>query len=977
MSETAECKVTGNPQVREDRDQTAFAKVQRQGVERIAKVNHRVGPISGRKRLLSAVASLGNTVSRKLPAHLPRKHRMLAEPHAFPRISRIADMTTRDTPPVLQRLNTHCAMALEAAASLCKLRLSDEITVEHWLLALLEAGDGDIPAIMNHYGIDVDVLWGVLMSTIDRLPRNLRKEPILSSQLVSLLHACADNRYWPIRSANLLQVIVDSPHVLRAPSLWPLLNFSSAEVGKLLPELAAKTCETPQPLSAPSSLVESMLQTSFEPAMTAAGLSRGASASNGVGAAAPLARYTTDLTECARSGELDDVFGRDREIQRVVEVLAKSRKNSPILVGDPGVGKSALIDGLALRVANGDVPDVIRDLRILALNLESLRTNAESEAEFQQRLSAVINAVQASAEPVLLFIDEVQPLCSPHSTTNGADVANLFKRTLACGDVRAIATTTWAEYKAIFEHDAALSRRCQMIEVNEPDDDAACLMLHGLKWHYATFHRVHVRDEALVAAVKLARRYIPTRKLPEKAFDLLDTAAGRVRMALDVEPAAPQQATATLSAPEIEQATLEFGAAEGGTSTSKRLKDLEVSLHAARAEVDDVRVRCASEGELVDAIRAQRDAASEARDAYALALACETLAQTQDAPPLVSADVDARVVAQVVSEWTGVPVSNLVIDEPQNLLALEAPLRSRVAGQHDALRALVEHLRTANAGLTPEHAPSGIFLLTGPSGVGKTETALALADILFGSEAALIPLNLSEHRDSRSVFRLTGALPDAVGHGLEGALIEAVRQRPYSVVLLDELEYAHRDVLDMLCRVFDGRVTRDDDGRTIDFRNCVFLMTSSIGANTIESIAATHADATQDTLLDAIRPAMSSRFPCALLARVQTLVYRPLDTLALRDVIQMKLTKIAQRLKCKHGITLFADDSLVTMLAQRCLTSNAGAHGVQAYLNHQILPRISREILASRVSGDALQCISLTVSQDGQLAINVPANTSC
>ncbi|QHE93025.1 AAA domain-containing protein [Pandoraea fibrosis] len=883
-------------------------------------------------------------------------------------------MTTRDTTPVLQRLNTHCAMALEAAASLCKLRLSDEITVEHWLLTLLEAGDGDIPAIMNHYGIDVDVLWDVLMSTIDRLPRNLRKEPILSSQLVSLLHACADHRHWPIRSANLLQVIVDSPHVLRAPSLWPLLNFSSTQVGKLLPELGAQTCETPQPLSAPSALVESMLQTSFESSMAGTGASCGASASSGGGTVAPLARYTTDLTECARSGELDDVFGRDREIQRVVEVLAKSRKNSPILVGDPGVGKTALIDGLALRVANGDVPDVIRDLRILALNLESLRTNAENGAEFQQQLSAVIDAVQASAEPVLLFIDEVQTLFNPHRTIHGTDIANLFKRTLACGDVRTITTTTWAEYKTIFEHDATLARRCQMIEVDEPDDDAACLMLRGLKWHYATFHRVHVRDEALVAAVKLARRYIPTRKLPEKAFDLLDAAAGRVRMSLDVEPAALQQASATLSALEIEQATLEFDVAEGGTSASQRLKDLEVSLHAARAEVDDVRVRCASERELVDAIRAQRDAAPEARDAYALALACEALAQAQDAPPLVSADVDARVVAQIVSEWTGIPVGNLMVDEPRDLLSLDAPLRSRVAGQQDAVQGLVEHLRTANAGLTPEHAPAGAFLLTGPSGVGKTETALALADILFGSEAALIPLNFSEHRESHSVFRLTGTLPEAVGHGLEGVLTEAVRQRPYSVVLLDELEYAPRDVLDLLCRIFDGRVTRDDDGRAIDFRNCVFLMTSSIGANTIESMAATHADAGQDTLLDAIRPAMTSRFPSALLARVQTLVYRPLDTPALGDVVQMKLAKVAQRLKRKRGITLLADDSLVTMLVRRCLTLNAGAHGVDAYLNQQILPRISREILASRVSGDAPQCLSLTMSQDGQLAIHVAAD---
>ncbi|VVE38577.1 type VI secretion system protein VasG [Pandoraea horticolens] len=886
-------------------------------------------------------------------------------------------MTPRDTTLVLQRLNTHCAMALEAAASLCQLRLSDEITVEHWLLALLEAGDGDIPAIMDHYGIDVDVLWDVLMSTIDRLPRNLRKDPGLSSQLVSLLHACADNPQWPIRSAHLLQVIVDSPHVLRAPSLWPLLNFSSAQIDKLLSQLSAHTCETPSPLSAPSAIVESMLQTTFGQDIASTAHSRMPAAADGLGSASadPLARHTTDLTEKARNRELDPVFGRDREIQQMVEVLAKSRKNSPILVGEPGVGKTALVNGLALRLASGDVPNVIRDVRILTLDLGSLLPSIEGEARFGQQLDAVIDAAQTSAEPVILYIDEVHTLSRSRHATNEANAIDQLRRALARCDIRTIAVVTWAEYKAIFEPDAALTRRCQIIQVDEPDDDAACLMLRGLKWHYATFHRVHVRDDALVAAVKLARRYIPTRKLPEKAFDLLDTAAGCVRMALDIAPAALQRASATVSALEIEQATLEFDIAEAGTGASKRLKDIEIALHAARAEVSDVQARCATERELANAIRAQRDAAPQMRDADALALACEALAraQAQDTTPLVCADVDAQVVAQVVSEWTGIPVGNLTMDEPHDLLALDASLRSWIAGQHDALRVLAENLRTANAGFKPERAPSAVFLLTGPSGVGKTETALALADILFGSQAALISLDMSEYREAHTASRLTGPLPGDVGYGREGVLTEAVRQRPYSVVLLDGLENAHREVLDTLRRVVDGRVTHDAQGRAIDFRNCVFLITSSVGVETIESITAEHADVPHDILLEAVRPVLSTHFSSALLECVQPLVYRPLDTPALREVVQMKFAKVAEHLKGKHRMTLSVDESLVTMLAQQCFSRHTGAPGIDAHINQEVLPMIAREILTRRTPGEAAQQIGLTLSQDGLLAIDVVA----
>ncbi|MFJ2993649.1 AAA family ATPase [Pandoraea sp. NPDC087047] len=859
--------------------------------------------------------------------------------------------------------------------SSCKTHFAEEITVEHWLLKLVEAGNGDIPAILHHYRVDVDSLCDVLMSTVDRLPRNLRKEPALSSQFATVLDACADKAQWPIRSGNLLQVIVEAPHLLRAPSLWPFLNFTSAQIDQLLLRLGTRTCETPLRHNGVSSTVdgqtESMPETGFPQDLVQPHTPLTGDEADSASTADPLAHYTIDLTQRARNGELDPVFGRDQEIQQIVEVLAKRRKNNPVLVGEPGVGKTTLVDGLALRVANGNVPNVIRDARILTLNLELLQADAEGDTQCEHRFNAVIEALQTSAAPVLLFIDEPNTLVESDRPADGLHVANLLKRTLAHHELRTIAAITWAEYKTVFEHDVLLTRHFQIIQVDEPNDDDAFLMLRGLKWHYATFHRVHVRDEALVAAVKLSRRYVPSRKLPDKAFDLIDTAAGRVRMALDIAPAALQHAAAAVSALEIEQATLAFDIAEGGVSAPKRLKAIETSLHAARADANDMRVRCATERKLVNVIRAQRDAAPHERDACALALAFKALTKAQDANPLVPVDVDARVVAQVVSDWTGVPVSHLVTDERRNLLALDEPLSSRVLGQQDTLLALAEHLRTSEAGFKSEHAPLGVFLLTGPSGVGKTETALALADLLFGAGAALTTLHMAEYREANAVSRLLGPLPGYADSGSDGVLTEAVRRRPYGVILLDKVEAAHREVLDLLCQVFDGRMTRDAHGHEIDVRNCVFLMTSHLGAATIGATVAKQTDVTHDVLLDAIRQELLAYFRPALLARVQILAYRPLNAQALKDVVRMKLAKVTERLTRKHGVTFQVSESLVTMMAERCLSLNAGAHGVDADINQRILPTVSRELLARLVSGELPQRIDLTLSQAGQLGVEV------
>ncbi|WP_175946970.1 type VI secretion system ATPase TssH [Burkholderia pyrrocinia] len=882
-------------------------------------------------------------------------------------------MTLRDTTHLLRRLNPHSAKALEAAASLCQGRLSDEITVEHWLLKLIEAGDGDIPAILRHYGIDVDAVWDALIAAIERLPRNLRGKPALSLQLATVLQeawlrAASDTEDASIRSGNLLQAIVDAPHVLRAQNAWPLLSISSAQIERILPRLAHRSCESAR--EEPEAELDELTTAAPGDAPAAEPTGHETRAVPRKTDEEALARFAIDLTDKARNSQIDPVFGRDREIQQMVDVLARRRKNNPILIGEPGVGKTALVEGLALRVAEGTVPNVIRDVRILTLDLGLLQAGAGVKGEFEQRLKNVIDEVQASPVPILLFIDEAHTLIGAGNAAGGADAANLLKPALARGELRTIAATTWSEYKEFFERDAALERRFQVIKVDEPDDDAACLMLRGLKSRYAQYHHVHIRDEALVAAVKLSRRYIPARQLPDKAVDLIDTAAARVRMGLESPPAELQRARAVVAALELELATLEDDARAGIEDVTERRAALDVALAGTQDELTELQVRYDRELTLVRKLHEQRDAERNALDGASFTATRQALASAQGKAPLIFADVDAQAIARVVAEWTGVPVGSLVENELQSLLTLEAQLARRVVAQDDALGALAESLRTAKAGLKNEHAPLGVFLLAGPSGVGKTETALALADLLFGGEAALTTINMSEYQESHTVSQLKGSPPGYVGYGRGGVLTEAVRQRPYSVVLLDEVEKAHRDVLDMFYQVFDRGMMRDGEGREIDFRNCVILMTSNLGSAQIDEATADNPAIPQAELLEAIHPQLVGHFQPALLARFQTLVYQPLDATALASIVRLKLAKVADRLRRQHDVELSCDDSLIDAMAELCLARESGARNVDAFLNQRILPTVSRELLARMATGATPAKIALSSSVEGNLTID-------
>jgi type VI secretion system protein VasG len=877
-------------------------------------------------------------------------------------------MTMRDSTHLLRRLNPHCARTLEAAASLCQTRLSDDITVEHWLLKLIESDDGDIPAILRHYEIDIDAIWNALLTAIDRLPRNLRGMPALSIQLASMLQdawnlASREDMEGTIRSAHLLRAIVDAPHTLRTQDAWPLFSLTSAQIERLVPKLGRQSCEnTPE---------ETEHEVTTEPSESEA--ASGAHASQKIPQRSTdgeaLARFAIDLTEKARRGEIDPIFGRDREIQQMIDVLVRRRKNNPILVGEPGVGKTALAEGLALRIAEGSVPNLLREVRMLTLDLGLLQAGAGVKGEFEQRLKNVIDEVKASAVPIILFIDEAHTLIGAGNAAGGSDAANLLKPALARGELRTIAATTWSEYKEYFERDAALERRFQMVKVDEPDDDAACLMLRGLVTRYATYHHVHIRDEALVAAVKLSRRYIPARQLPDKAVDLIDTAAARVRMGLESPPAEFQRARAAVAALELEHGTLDADDRVGIDDVAARRATLDISITEARQALTDMQTSYEHESSLVKALLALRGEGTTKPDAHAFAEARLALANAQGKAPLIFADVDAQAIARVVAEWTGVPVGNLVEDELLSLLTLEDQLAQRVVAQDDALGMLAQSLRTAKAGLKSENAPLGVFLLAGTSGVGKTETAIALANTLFGGEAALTTINMSEYQEAHTVSQLKGSPPGYVGYGRGGVLTEAVRQRPYSVVLLDEVEKAHRDVLDIFYQVFDRGTMRDGEGREIDFRNCVILMTSNLGSERIHQAMTETPDIAQPALLDAIHDALVQHFQPALLARFQTLVYRPLSVDALALIVRLKIAKIAERLKRQHDVTLVCDDTLIASLAELSLSRDSGARNIDAFLDQRILPTVSRELLTRMASGLAPAKIHLASSEEGNLVI--------
>ena len=830
---------------------------------------------------------------------------------------------------LLRRLNPYCARALEGAASLCQTRAHAEITPEHWLLKLLEQGEGDLTVLARRYEWDMDAVWQSLLSWLDAQPRSVRTRPELSASLQTLL-----KQAWlaatlvgdeQIRSIHLLTAMIETSGLTRCDGLWPLMTLTTSQLERLRPLLEAQSDERHDVALSEQAGNASIIGRAPPLQHEAQKHAEGGIAQPAVSQVESiLNRFTVDVTARAREGKIDPVFGRDNEIRQVVDILSRRRKNNPILVGEPGVGKTALVEGLALRIAEGNVPESLKPVIVRTLDLGLLQAGAGVKGEFEQRLKNIIDAVQQSPVPVLLFIDEAHTIIGAGNQAGGADAANLLKPALARGELRTIAATTWSEYKQYFERDAALERRFQMVKVDEPDDDTACLMLRGLKSRYAEHHGVHITGEAVRAAVTLSRRYLTGRQLPDKAVDLLDTAAARVRMSLDTLPEQLTRLQARLTALAMEQQELLEDISLGNAVDASRLPQIEHLTLDLNQQKTALQSQYETEKQLTDSLKACREDISRQKEISAF----------------------QQELATVIADWTGVPLSSLMKDEQTELLTLEEQLATRVVGQHPALNAIAQRLRASKTGLTPENGPQGVFLLVGPSGVGKTETALALADVMYGGEKSLITINLSEYQEPHTVSQLKGSPPGYVGYGQGGILTEAVRKRPYSVVLLDEVEKAHRDVMNLFYQVFDRGFMRDGEGREIDFRNTVILMTSNLGSDPLMQFLEEQPEATESDLHELLRPILRDHFQPALLARFQTVIYRSLAMDAMRTIVGMKLAQVSTRLQRHYGISTHTGESLIDTLTKACLLPDTGARNVDSLLNQQILPVLSQQLLA-------------------------------
>lgn len=878
------------------------------------------------------------------------------------------------TASLLRRLNPYCAKALEAAASLCQTRAHTEITIEHWLLKLLEEGEGDITVIARRYEWDLEELWQSLLSYLDCLSHSIQTRPQLSKDFVSLLQASwliasLEENTESIRSFHILQALINQPEWLRASGTWPLLSLRTVQLQRLrslLDELSEERNEIQNKASlntSPSS-PEALQQNNIT-------INKANSSNDDEIYQQILDKFTTDVTKNAKDGKIDPIFGRDTEIRQMIDILTRRRKNNPILVGEPGVGKTALVEGLALRIAEGNVPTALKNVSLRTLDIGLLQAGAGVKGEFEQRLKNIIDAVQRSSNPVLLFIDEAHTIIGAGNQAGGSDAANLLKPALARGELRTIAATTWSEYKQYFEKDAALERRFQIVKVDEPNDEQACLMLRGLKEHYMRYHNVHIQDIAVKAAVTLSRRYLTGRQLPDKAVDLLDTASARVRMSLDTLPEIIVKIKAQIAAYDLEFKAIESDLQFESTRYHERLIEINHQKEKLNTQLEKLTQQYEQEKVIIQNIIQirQKETITEDDKKEVIRLQ-ENLQAVQGNDPLISLDVTEYMVATVIADWTGIPLNSLLKDEQTNLLTLENVLGKTVIGQDHALIELAKKLRAAKTGLTSDKGPSGVFLLVGPSGVGKTETALTLSNTLFGGEKSLITINLSEYQEAHTVSQLKGSPPGYVGYGQGGVLTEAVRKNPYSIVLLDEVEKAHKDVLNLFYQVFDRGFMRDGEGREIDFRNCVILMTSNLGSEHIMTLLDEQPEATNAALHELIRPILKDHFQAALLARFQTIIYRPLSASALRQIVEIKFGQVIKRLKIHYGIDCVIEEALYDMIVEACLLPDTGARNIESLLDQQILPILSQKLLQQLAEKKKINSVSLEYNDNDGIGMS-------
>jgi len=873
---------------------------------------------------------------------------------------------------LLTRLNRFCSRMLESAAGVCVSRSHYEVTVEHVLALMLEDTGADLNWILKHFEVDSGRARKALNNITEKFRTGSAGRPVFSPLLIDWIQeawilASLDHNLAEIRSGILLRALLSNP-----------MRFTSEDYTELFQGIRRDELRTNYAV---------IVAKSSEGAATFA---RGPEEKVGAGGApgggdSALKKYGVDFTGRAREGTIDPVFGRDREIRQMIDILARRRKNNPIVVGEAGVGKTAVVEGLALRVVEGDVPDILKDVEIIGLDMGLLQAGASVKGEFENRLKQVIQEVKASPKPIIMFIDEAHTLIGAGGAAGGGDAANLLKPALARGELRTIAATTWSEYKKYFEKDAALARRFQLVKLDEPGEADVITMLRGLREKYEDAHKVAIRDDALVAAAQLGSRYISGRQHPDKGVDLMDTAAARVGITLTAKPDTLQDVERRIQTLDRELAAHNRDKAGGVPGRDPRIAELDQEIAASKTEQKALTERWQKEKVAVDRVLALRrqiegsskpkrgetikrekepkkDPATLAKD---LDAALGELREIQGKDALMHIEVGAEVIAKVIADWTGIPIGKMVRDEAASVLKIEENLRGRIKGQDHVLDVIGRGIRAAKAGLKNPKQPMGAFLFVGPSGVGKTECALGVADQLFGGERSLTVINMSEFQEKHTVSRLIGSPPGYVGYGEGGVLTEAVRQKPYSCVLLDEVEKADPDVMNLFYQVFDKGMLADGEGREVDFKDTVIFMTSNLASDVIMSACQSGAPDIE-SLTAAIRPILSKHFKPALLARMTIVPFYPISGDAMKEIVALKIAALGSRLKQSHKMHLETDPRVIDVIAERCTEVETGARNIDHILSGSILPRVSSELLRQMSLGPLPERLKIGVGENGE-----------
>jgi type VI secretion system protein VasG len=877
-------------------------------------------------------------------------------------------MTEISRSALFGRLNQQALKGIETATGFCKMRGNPYVELVHWVHVLMQDPQNDMAAIRTAFGLDDTMLARNVTGALDALPRGATSISDFSPQIEEAIE-----KGWLYASLQFGASRVRTGHLLfgmlKTATLKNALFNISPEFRKVQVEKLGAEFE---------GICASSHETTQHDAGGSAGGAGGDPGAGPVGEGEALAKFSVDLTQQARDGKIDRIVGRDAEIRQCIDILLRRRQNNPILVGEAGVGKTAVVEGFAKRIVDGDVPPALQGVTLRALDIGLMQAGASMKGEFEKRLRQIIDEVEASTTPIILFIDEAHTLIGAGGSAGTGDAANLLKPALARGNLRTLAATTYAEYRQYFEKDPALTRRFQTVDVGEPETDKAVAMIRSVAPMMEGHHNIVVLDEAVEASVKLSQRYVPARQLPDKAVSLLDTACARVAVSQHATPAQVEDKVRRLELLEVEREIV-VREASGQYTGGDKLPKLEEDIAEARAAVDEITAKWDAEKKAMGEVIAARDALTEARKAADegaevanesqlkadLAVAIDVMRQAQGDNPMVFAVVDQDAVAAVVGDWTGIPMGRMVKNEIESVLTISDQLKKRVIGQDHAMDAIAKRIQTSRAKLDNPNKPVGVFMLCGPSGVGKTETAMVLSELLFSGDDSLIVINMSEFQEAHTVSTLKGAPAGYVGYGQGGVLTEAVRRRPYSVVLLDEVEKAHPDVHEMFFQVFDKGFMNDAEGRYIDFKNTLILLTSNVGTDLITTMSEDEEmKPDPEALATSLRPELLKVFPPALLGRLLVLPYYPLSPTMLKGIVRIQLDRIVKRIKDSHGIVFTYGEDVVDLIVSRCNEVASGGRLIDAILTNTMLPELSIELLNRQMGGEEVKTIGVTVEGD-------------